>query len=201
MINDGMENKTLNSVSDLEFNKNSVEMMRYRVNALSNKLCFGSLFCSIIAAFICLNSTNPITFAVILKIMLNIIILLGGFLCCEKAKNYSKEGSIALIVMGGVCIARIFWIPLQLLIYYPIYVNAMEAGDKATADNAAKYLGQTITGHWTGGLTRWITYSGTVRGIVAIVFLAAAAVLFIAAGLIGVKRSIKLNTYLDSLKK
>ena len=201
MINDGMENKTLDSVSDLEFGKNSVEMMRYRTNDLSNKLGYCALGCSILAAFICLNSTNPITFVVILKIMLNIIILLGGFLCCEKAKNYSKGGSIALIAFGGICVARIFWIPLQLLIYYPIYVNAQNAGDNETIDKASKYLGQTITGHWTGGLTRWLTYNGTVRGIVAIVFLAAAAILFILAGVIGLKRSVKLNTYLDSLKK
>ena len=111
MINDGMENKTLNSVSDLEFNKNSVEMMRYRVNALSNKLGFGALFCSIIAAFICLNSTNPITFAVILKIMLNIIILLGGFLCCEKAKKYrhrksTQQKTVTVAKVGGRQTAR-----------------------------------------------------------------------------------------------
>ena len=201
MINDGMENKALDSVSDLEFNKNSVEMMRYRTNDLSNKLGYCALGCSLMGAFICLNSTNPITFVVILKILLNIVILLGGFLCCEKAKNYSKQGSIALIVFGGLCAARIFWIPLQLLIYYPMYVSAMENGDSEKAAKASKYLGQTITGHWTGGLTRWLSYSGTVRGIVAIVFLAAAAVLFITAGVIGIKRSVKLNTYLDSLKK
>lgn len=201
MINDGMENKTLDSVSDLEFNKNSVEMMRYRTNDLSNKLGYCALGCSLMGAFICLNSTNPTTFVVILKILLNIVILLGGFLCCEKAKNYSKQGSIALIVFGGICAARIFWIPLQLLIYYPIYVNAMNNNDTEAAENASKYLGQTITGHWSGGLTRWLSYNGTVRGIVAICFLAAAAVFFIIAGVVGLKRSIKLNTYLDSLKK
>lgn len=201
MINDGMENKTLDSVSDLEFGKNSVEMMRYRTNDLSNKLGYLALLFSIMAAFVCLNSTNPNSFAVILKILLNIIILLGGFLCCEKAKNYSKGGSIALIAFGGICYARIFWIPLQLLIYYPMYVSAIENNDDDLKSRAGKYLGSTITGYFDGSKSRWLPYSGTFRGILAIVLLICAGTLFVAAGLVGFKRSVKLNSYLDSLKK
>ena len=91
MLND-IENKTsLNGMSDLEFNKNKVEMTRYRANGLSYKLGFLAIVFSVLAAFMSLNSFQPNSVAVIGKIMLNIVILLGGFLFCEQAKNYSAR--------------------------------------------------------------------------------------------------------------
>ncbi|HIT44027.1 TPA: hypothetical protein IAA91_04245 [Candidatus Avacholeplasma faecigallinarum] len=202
MINNEMENKgSLNTMSDLEFDKNSVEMMRYRANSLSYTLGFVAILCSLFAAFICLNSTQPITFAIILKIILNIIILLGGFLCCEKAKAYSKNASIGLMVFGGICIARIFWIPLQLIIYYSKYLTALSTQDKALENEALKYLGLPITGVNTGGANAWLPSSGYVRATIAIVLLCLAGLFFILSGIIGYARSKKLNTYLDSLKK
>ncbi len=202
MINNEMEkNASLDSVSDLEFGKNRVEMMRYRANSLSYTLGFGGIICSLLAAFICLNSTQPNTVVIILKILLNIVILLGGFLCCENTKAYSKRASIAMIVFGGVCIARMFWIPLQLIVYYNKYVEAYNAGDTAAQREAAKYIGLPITGHFTGGSNAWLPYSGNFRGITAIVLLALAAVCFISSGVVGYIRSTKLNNYLDSLKQ
>lgn len=197
MINNEFENKgSLNSISDLEFDKNSVEMLRYRDNRLSYMLGFGGILCSILAAFICLNSTNPTTFTVILKILLNIVILLGGFLCCEKTKAYSKQASIGMIVFGGICAARIFWIPLQLLTNYNTYIN----GDAAARDEAAKYLGAPITGAGDAA-NAWLPSSGSFRGITAIVLLACAAVFFIISGIIGIKKSTKLTTYLSSINE
>ncbi len=202
MINNEMEkNASLDSVSDLEFGKNRVEMMRYRANSLSYMLGFGGIICSLLAAFICLNSTQPNTVVVILKIMLNIIILLGGFLCCENTKAYSKRASIAMIVFGGICVARIFWIPLQLIIYYNKYVAAFNAGDLEGQAAAAKYVGLPITGHFSGGANAWLPYSGNFRGVAAIVLLSVAATFFIASGVVGYIRSTRLNNYLDSLKE
>ena len=201
MINE-MENKaSLDQMSDLEFGKNKLEMMRYRVNGLSYKLGLLAILLSIFGAFVCLNSTQPKTFVVILKILLNIVILLAGFLCVEKSKNYSKEGSIGLIVIGGVCAARIFWIPIQLITYYNMYTNALNSGDKASMDKATQFIGKTITGYFEGNSVRWLPYNGNFRGILAIILFVGAAVAFIGAGVIGYIRSKKLTTYLDSLKE
>ena len=201
MINE-MENKaSLDQMSDLEFDKNKLEMMRYRVNGLSYKLGLLALVLSIFGAFVCLNSTQPKTFAIIVKILMNIAILLAGFLSVEKARTYSKQGSLTLVVIGGVCAARIFWIPLQIIVNYNKYVAAYKAGDEAGKQAAQKYIGKTITGYFENGSVRWLPYSGNFRGILAIVLLASAALCFIAAGVIGYMRSQKLTKYLDSIKE
>lgn len=200
MINE-MENKpSLNEMSDLEFDKNKLEMMRYRANGLSYMLGFIGIAFSVLAAFVSLNSFNPNSVLVIVKILLNVFILLFGFLCCEKSKAYSKNGSLVLIGLGGICIARIFWVPLQLIINYNKFMSALDKGE-----STAKYeevLGKTITGFYKGDNTvRWLTANGNFRGIITIVFLALAAVSFIFAGIIGAKRSVKLAGYLDSIKQ
>ena len=75
MIND-IENKNSQKLmSDLEYAKNDTEMMRYRVNGLSYKLGLCGMICSLLGAFICLNSFNPNNFQVIIVILLNIVIL------------------------------------------------------------------------------------------------------------------------------
>ena len=203
MINEVENNNSLTQMSDLEHDKNQLEMMRYRENRLSYMLGFLALAASILACFICLNSTNPGRPEIIVLVLLNIFILLGGFLCIEKAKSYSRNGSIALVVMGGICVARIFWIPLQLLIYFPMYdanhaATAGEALEKK--QQAADFLGQTITGSYASGTqVRWLTNNGTARAFMAIVLLAIAAAAFITAGVIGFIRSKRLTAYLESL--
>ena len=107
MINEQEKKATLNKMSDLEYQKNDTEMMRYRPNTLSHKLGLLGMGASILGAFICLNSMATQDIQVLLVILLNIVILLGGFLAAEKAKSYSKAGSIAQIVFGGICAARI----------------------------------------------------------------------------------------------
>lgn len=193
MMNNVENKNDLNKMSDLEFGKNKVEMMRYRENSLSYKLGMGAIACSVLACFFCLNSFNPNSFSTLLAIMLNIVVLLGGFLCIEKSKSYSMQGSIALIVFGGVCIARIFWIPLLLIIHY----NAWKADGKSSH---LKYLGNTITTDNYNKLT-YLPTDGNVRAILAIISLAGAAALFIAAGYIGMVRSKRLSTYLDSINQ
>ena len=200
MINEVENNNSLNQMSDLEHDKNELEMMRYRENHLSYNIGIIGIFASLAACFVCLNSTNPVTAVVVAKVMMNIIILLGGFLCIEKAKAYSKNASIALIVFGGVCVARIFWIPLQLITYFAKYQDFL-AG-KTTDTTYENYLGKTITTAYSQSTDayRWLPANGTFRGIFAIVLLLIAAAAFITAGVFGYIRSKKLSTYLDSLK-
>lgn len=187
MINDVENSSSLNSVSDLEFDKNSLDMMRYKTNGLSYIFGLLAMVCSIFAAFICFNSMAVNTPVVLLKIFLNIVILLFGFLCCEKTKNYSAQSSVGLIVLGGVCIARIFFIPLLLIIDFTKYLNG-----KTTS-----WLGQTVLK--TNYATRWLPDNGYFRAITAIVLLGLAAVMFIYAGVVGLKRTNKLTKYLHSI--
>lgn len=187
-----MENELLKKDANLE-----CEMMRYRNNGLSYKLGFGGIGFSILAAFICLNSFNPNSFLVIVKILMNIAILLFGFLSIEKAKAYSKQGSITLIVLGGINIARIFWVPLLLIIKYTGWLAAETSVEK---DEYAKYLGKTITDR-SRNYVNYLPQSGYFRGITAIVLLIVSAAFFIAAGVIGLKRAVKLENYMQTLKE
>ena len=114
MINELEKKSSFNAMSDLEITKNSIEMLRYRNNRLAYALGLSGVALSLLAAFVCMNSMNPENFQVIFKIILNVFILLFGFLCCEKAKTYQVRGSFYLIGLGVICFFRILWIPLQL---------------------------------------------------------------------------------------
>ena len=163
MINEIENKNSQKNMSDLEYAKNDTEMMRYRVNSLSYKLGLFAMICSLLGAFICLNTYNPNNFQVILVILLNIVILLGGFLAAEKVKNYSRAGAISQIVFGGVCLARIFYIPLIILVNFTKFINAYNwlqenpsVTDKKITEQytsamseASKYLGATITSYYT----------------------------------------------------
>ena len=100
MISELEKKSSFHAMSDLEINKNSVEMTRYRNNTLAYSLGIGGVAFSILAAFICLNSFNPGTALTLLKVVLNVFILLFGFLCCEPAKTYQVRGSFYLIGLG-----------------------------------------------------------------------------------------------------
>ena len=213
MINEQEKKATISKMSDLEYAKNDVEMMRYRSNGLSNKLGLLGMAFSTLGMFICLNSLKPMNAQILLIVMVNIVILLGGFLACERAKAYSFKGSIALIVFGGICAARIFYVPIILMTQYNIYasnyeitqkegVSAAELADaQAKMKDAGYYLEDTITSYFGGSYANaFLSHSGNVRGVFAIICFAIAAAAFIAGGVLGMMRSRKLSTYLDSIK-
>lgn len=197
MINEMEKNKTMSKMSDLEFDKNSVEMMRYRNNKLAYWLGLGGLAFGVLASFVILNSMSPITVQVILCIFLNIFILLSGFLACERAKTYSKKGSIFLGALGVVNILQIFWLPLTIIITYNKWNSITDLNEKSNygRDN----VGAVITEGGANSI-HWLSTNGNFRGILAIVFLAISAAFFISGSVIGVMKSKKLNNYLDSLK-
>lgn len=199
MINDIENKNSLNEMSDLEHDKNQLEMMRYRVNSLSYILGMFGILLSLLGAFILLNSMNPNNALVIVKILVNIFILLGGFLAVEKTKNYSKKASIFLVGLGGLCVLRMFIYPWILWSNYDGYSKALKEG-KSTKE-FENWLGATITGTHAGKTVRWLSESGIVRAIFAIVLLAGAAALLITAGVIGFIRSTKLTNYLNSLNQ
>lgn len=199
MINE-MENKpSLDQMSDLEFDKNKLEMMRYRANGLSYMLGFGGIACSVLAAFVCLNSFNPNNVSVIVKILLNVFILLFGFLCCEKTKAYSKQASLVMVGLGAICFARIFWVPLQLIVKFNGFQKALENGEDLKEYKNS--LGAAITSFYEEGTNKfkWLSANGNFRGILAIVLLCCAAAFFIVSGVVGYMRSVKLSKYLNSI--
>ena len=209
MINERENNNSLNKMSDLEYTKNDTEMMRYRVNGLSYKLGLVAMICSLLGAFICLNSMQPKDWQVIFIILINIVVLLGGFLAAEMVKNYNKKGAIAQLVFGGVCVARIFYIPLLLITHFnsfmalnPNIASLTDEQAKTLAANKA-FLGKTIIQAYTEKsqyAIRFLPADGNFRGGVAIAFFAIAAICFVIAGIIGYKRAVKLSTYMASLK-
>lgn len=174
------EEKVYYDVNNLEG-----EMLRYRTNSLSYIFGMLGIVCSMLAAFLVLNSLVW-DFTVIIKILMNIIILLFGFLSIEKVKAYSKEYSYVLIGIGAVCVARIFWGPLTLLIDYSKYLSS----DKTETGK----LGPTVVGSFLRNNYLW--QSGYFRGITSMVFLGAAAAFFILAGIIGIDKSVKYAKYI-----
>jgi hypothetical protein len=81
-----------------------------------------------------------------------------------------------------------------------IHYNAWVAEGRENNSDHINYIGKTITTDNTNQLT-FLPTDSNVRGILAIVCLIAAALLFIAAGYIGVVRSRKLTTYLNSINQ
>lgn len=210
MINEQKERNVLTKMSDLEYTKNDLEMMRYRNNKLAYSLGLGGMACSIIACFFELNSINAGTVNTMIVIAINIIMLLGGFLGCERTKSYSKGGCISLFVFGGISFARIFYIPIILMTNFGTYMEYKDAaiagtlsGDELTSfNNARANLGPSVYSHYELSATSSHGYffaNGNARGVVTIIFLVASVALFIAGGLIGYLRSKKLTDYLTSI--
>jgi len=152
------------------------QMMRYRTNGFAYKLGMLAIAFSILGAFICLNSYKW-DLTIIIKILGNIVILLFGFLSIEKVKSYSLSYSYTLIGIGGLCVARMFWIPVRLITLYAQYQA------DPTNPEALKYLGASVIGD--PKVNSYLPQSGTIRGVAAMVLIALAAVCFIGAGVQG----------------
>lgn len=170
---------------DVLNNKNSaknikVELMRYRKNSLSYTFGLMALIFSILAAFIGLNSLRY-DFTTMIKILLNIAVLLFGFLYSEQAKTYSKSGSIGLLVLSGICFLRTLWAPRILLF--------------GTANQWGKILDPKNIN------INWLPQDATLRGIAALVLLILAGTSFLIAGLVGLKKSVALANYMENIKE
>ena len=192
----------------MQNNNLKLEKMRYQNNSLSYMLGMLGIAASVLAAFMGLNSYKPVV-STIFKILLNIGILLFGFLAIEKTKNYRKQFCIVLIVIGAICFARIFWVPIRLMMYTN-YAEAILKGSyngALTIEDCQKVLAEVCCPlQYTDGVfkyssTGWLPNSGVVRGIMMIIELAIASASFIAAGVIGLRKSIMLENYLTEIEK
>ena len=198
-----------------------LEKMRYNNNSLSYILGLLGIVFSIAACFISLNSLNPVGFKTVIKVVLNIVVLLIGFLAAEKVKVYQKKFSYVNFALGGIAILRMFWYPLTLLINYNGFKSMLitQNGliDKLSYETAgAAYkdvLGVTLIGKFNvvqevvvseeeiiylGEIakTGYFTTNGYIRAIVLFVLLGCCAACFIFSGLINLVKSTKLNNYL-----
>lgn len=192
MSNKVENNEAVRSSTDkIYYDQNNIEgqMLRYRTNSLSYKLGMGGILFSLLGAFISLN-TMVWNATVTIKIIGNIIILLFGFLSIEKVKSYSRQYSYVLCGIGAICIARIFWCPLQIMIWYGKYL------DNPSNPEVEKHLGPVITKPKIQNA--YLPDDGYFRGIFAIVLLSIAAAFFIGAGVVGVIKSKKYADYMQT---
>jgi hypothetical protein len=169
-----IENNAVNSNYNIK-----TELMKYRKNSLSYTFGLIALISSVVASFIGLNSL-AYNFTTLIKILLNIAILLFGFLFTEQAKTYNKKGSMCLMVLGGICLLRLLWTPRLLLF--------------GTSENWGKVINSPAN-------VNWLPADPTFRGILALVLLVIAAASFIASGVIGYMKSVKLEKYIGETKE
>lgn len=201
--------KSVLSTADSNF---QLQKMRYNNNSLSYKLGLGGIVFSVLACFIGLNSVEPSVGRTIFIILLNIAIMLFGFLSAEKVKTYTKKYTYYMYALGGLCVLRIFFYPLILLVNYPKFIaiiNSYPAEQiEAAHDEAiAKYgdkLGDTICGKIVDGKlvgTGYLWNNGTFRGTLLVVLLVLAAVCFISSGVVNYYKEKKLSAYLLSINE
>lgn len=211
MINEQKERNTLTKMSDLEYSKNDVEMMRYRPNKLTYWLGLGGMMLSLLACFFGLNSLNSGTANTFAIIMINIVVLLGGFLAVEQAKSYNPVGCVTLVAFGGLSFARIFYYPLLMFIFFGDFskyvdgyiANTLTEEEASTYNFAASMLGPSVKGAYLkeNVANAYFFPNGNVRAIFMIIFLSLSAAMFIAGGIIGFMKAKKLNTYLESINQ
>lgn len=214
-INAEQRAQIISSMSEAEYEDFQLQKMRYMNNKISYKLGYLGIACSLAAGFIALNSMSPIYFlngfGGIIAILMNIVILLAGFLSAEKVKTYSEGYSKFMVCLGGVCILRMFWYPLSLITLYSQVLKRASEGvayDEIQKEftnklgNSMLGLVKNDAGEYVGfKTTSYLTANGYVRGIILIVLLGIAAASFITSGVIGLQKSRKLHAYLESIKE
>lgn len=92
------------------------DRMRFTKNTLSSTLCYIAILFNVLY-FANIYSTDVgnyyYTINIGASVVYNLLFLLFTFLCSEGVKNYSKGYSIFLLAIGAMQIVRIFGIPLS----------------------------------------------------------------------------------------
>ncbi len=148
------------------------DRMRFVTNKLSSGLAILAILLNVFY-FVSIYRSNANFYYSIdigISVLLNLLFMLAVFLCSEGVKNYNKSYSIALIVIGVIELARIFFLPLS--------------AHNATVTDAA-------------GVTSKIMSDAQFARVT--IYLACAAALLLASGIIGVIRSVKLAAYKKTL--
>lgn len=194
-----------------------LEKMRYNNNSLSYKIGLVGIAFSLLAMFFALNSVNPNSVGTVVAILINILVFLFGFLCCEKVKVYQKKYAYGMIGISVVCFARIFWYPIVLFKAYNKFMDVLGDGKTSTkfeeAVKASPNLGASIQGKFIETdydkindvyfgyrkATGYLTANGNVRGVFIIIFLAIASAAFLTSAIITIKKSTALEKHLANV--
>ncbi len=142
--------------------KNAVlqdDILRYKKNKLPANLALLALVFNILyfTLLYTIHTTQMYTILVGVSVIVNLLVLLGGFYASEGIKAYNKKICILLLVLAVVQIVRIFIYPLQGL------------SDKWMSGNA--YFGIIMT--------------PASNGAMLIIYLAGSAAAFIASAVVG----------------
>ena len=183
-----------------------LQEMRYNNNKISYTLGLLGILFALFAAIVIFNSVKP-SWQTLVFMLITIAMILIGFLASEKVKTYKLSYVYVLFALGVICAILIFWLPLNLMIQYGIYTNALDmqaAGDTSQnwqqiASDASNFLGAPIAANDTVRQAMLPT-SGYVRGIIIIIGLVLAAICDILGAIIAYFKTTKLNKYLDSLQ-
>lgn len=181
--------KTIEIV-DIENVRN--EKLRYQKNSLAYALGFLGIGLSLIAAFIALN-TYKLGYLTIVKILLNVVVFLFGFLSCEKVKAYNKSYAYVFFGFAALSILRIFWVPLGIMRAWNDFEKTADA-KKASE----KFYEQIINGQ-DKVKKGYLSADGNLRGTLCIIFLVGSAIAFGFAGYVGYSKARKLEKYLESI--
>lgn len=113
-----MNNKKPKPIKD---KKISIDMLHYKNNRFSFWMIILAIVLNVVM-FLIIYKTTECTPNVQLGIdlLINVVFMLACFLAAGKTSKYSRFWGIGSIVLGGIQVARIFWIPL---VYYLKYVN------------------------------------------------------------------------------
>ena len=174
-------------IVDIENVRN--EKLRYQKNTLAYFLGFGGIIFSVVAAFIELNTMKP-NYLTMFYILLNIVILLFGFLSCENIKGYRKGYAFVMFAFAGVNVLRMFGYPLTFITKWNKY-----KGDNL---HLSKYYSEQV---YLADVTRkgFLPQNGIFRGVLCIFLLVISAVFFSFAGYVGYHKAHKLEKYLSTI--
>lgn len=173
------------------------EKLRYQKNTLAYFLGFGGIIFSIVAAFIELNTMKP-NYLTMIYILLNIVVLLFGFLSCENLKQYQRRYSYVMFGFAVLEILRIFWYPLLFIRKWSHYKKMISNGDESANAYVQKYFSPQV--YTTSPDNRgYMGTNGTLRGIVCIILIIISAVFFAFSGYVGYIKSKQLEKYLESI--
>lgn len=177
--------KTIDIV-DVENVRN--EKLRYQKNSLAYMLGLLGICFSILNAFLALN-TYYLGVLTIVKILMNIVIFLFGFLSCEKVKAYNKNYAYVFFGFAGISVLRIFWVPLLTIVNWKKYKNGNN-------DGSMFYEQMLNPDKQKKG---YLISDGTLRGTLCIILLLCSAIAFAFAGYVGYHKARRLEKYLESI--
>lgn len=92
------------------------DRMRFTKNSISSTFCYLSILFNVFY-FVSIYSSDVGSYyysiTIGLSVVYNLLFLLFSFLCSEGVKNYNKVMSIVIMVLGALQLVRIFYIPVK----------------------------------------------------------------------------------------